>query len=155
MRRKDWKSDELVRDALSIVSIAIVSLFIILIFKLKGGVIGIALGTVAVAALIYWLIEIKKIFKEQNAPASEEHEWFYDLIEEEEYITFVAKVPGPAKEVKVKVVGDTLEIKGGRNFFQKVQIPKGTRLQDKTYTNGILHLKLQKTATLNNKMYSK
>ncbi|MEM2130536.1 MAG: hypothetical protein QXZ70_08070 [Candidatus Bathyarchaeia archaeon] len=152
MRQKEWTSDDLIKNVLSIAGIAAVSLFLILLFKLKGGVTGIALGTVAVAALIYWLMEIRKIFEKQNT-VSEEHEWFYDLIEEEESITFTAKVPGPAKKVKVKVVGDTLEIKGGRNFFKKVQIPKGVRLQDKTYTNGILHLKLQKTATLNNKMY--
>ncbi len=152
MRRKEWRSNELVRDLLSIVSIAVVALILIVLFKLKGGILGMVLGTVAVAALIYWLMEIKKIFEEQKALASEEHEWFYDLVEEAENITFIAKVPGPVREVKVKVVGDTLEIKGGRNFLQRVQIPKGIRLQDKTYTNSILHLKLQKTATPNSKM---
>lgn len=155
MRRKEGKSDELLRNVLSIVSIAVVALLLIILFKLKGGILGMVLGTIAVAALIYWLLETKKIFKEQKAPASEEHEWFYDLIEEEENITFVAKVPGPAREVKAKIVGDMLEIKGGGNFLQRVQMPKGTRLQDKSYVSGVLHLKLQKTATPNNKIPSK
>ena len=137
---------------LSIVSIAVVALLLVVLFKLKGGILGMVVGTIAVAALIYWLMEIKKIFEEQKAPTSEEHEWFYDLIEEEENITFIAKVPGPAKEVKVKIVDDILEIKGGRNFLQRIQIPKGTILQEKTYISGVLHLKLQKTATPNSEM---
>jgi len=152
MRRKEWKSDELLRNVLSIVSIAVVALLLIVLFKLKGGILGMVLGAIAVAALIYWLMEIKKIFEEQKAPTSEEHEWFYDLIEEEENITFIAKVPGPAREVKAKIVDDMLEIRGGRNFLQRVQIPKGTRLQDKTYVSGVLHIKLQKTATPNSKI---
>ena len=155
MRRKVGKSDEVLKNVLSIVSIALVAFLLIVLFKLKGGILGMVLGTIAVAALIYWLMEIKKIFKEQKAPTSEEHEWFYDLIEEEENITFIAKVPGPAREVKAKIVDDLLEIKGGGNFIQKVEIPKGTRLQDRSYINGVLHVKLQKTKTLNNKISSK
>jgi len=149
MRRKEEKSDELPRNVLSIVSIAVVALFLILLFRLKGGILGIVLGTIAVAALIYWLMEMKKIFGEQKVPSAEESEWFYDLIEEGENITFTAKVPGPAREVKVKIVDDMLEIEGGGNFLQRVQIPRGTRLQDKSYVNGVLHLKLQKTVKPN------
>jgi len=154
MRRKEEKPDELLKNVLSIVSIAVVALLLIVLFKLKGGILGMVLGTIAVAALIYWLMEIKKIFREEKPPSSEESEWFYDLIEEEENITFIAKVPGPAREVKVKIVGDMLEIKGGRNFMQRVQIPKGIRLKNKSYTNGVLHIKLQKTATPNHKILS-
>jgi len=154
MRRKEEKPDELLKNVLSIVSIAVVALLLIALFKLKGGILGMVLGTITVAALIYWLMEIKKIFREQKLPSLEEYEWFYDLIEEEENITFTAEVPGPAREVKIKIVGDMLEIKGGGNFFQRVQIPKGTRLQNKSYTNGVLHIKLQKTATPNNKILS-
>jgi len=113
------------------------------------------LGTVAVAALIYWLMEIKKIFGKQKLPSSEESEWFYDLIEDKDNVTFIAKVPGPARAVEVKTVGDMLEIKGGGNFMQRVQLPKGSTLQDKSYINGVLHVKLQKTETHNNMIPSK
>ena len=155
MRRKEGKPDDLLKDVLSIVSIAIVAFLLIVLFKLKGGILGMVLGTIAVAALIYWLMEIKKIFKEQKTTSPEEAEWFYDLIKEGENVTFIAKVPGPAREVKVKIADDLLEIKGGGNFMQKVQIPKGTRLQNKSYINGVLHVKLQRTATPNDKIPSK
>lgn len=147
MKRKREKPDELLKNMLSIVSIALVAFLLIVLFKLKGGLLGMVLGTVAVAALIYWLMELKKIFREQKAPFSEEAEWFYDLIEERENIALIGKVPGPAREVKVKIVGDMLEVTGGGNFLQRVQIPKGIRLQDKSYVGGVLHVKLQKTET--------
>jgi HSP20 family molecular chaperone IbpA len=145
MKRKREKPNELLKNALSIVSIVVVAALLIVLFRLKGGILGIVLGTVAVAALIYWLMELKKIFREQEAPFPEEAEWFYDLIEERGTIAFTGKVPGPAKEVKVKIVGDMLEIKGGRNFSQRVQIPRGTKLQDKSYIGGVLQVKLQRT----------
>ena len=53
MRRKEGKPDELLKNVLSIVSIAVVALLLIVLFKLKGGILGMVLGTIAVAALIY------------------------------------------------------------------------------------------------------
>ncbi|MGQ9551737.1 MAG: hypothetical protein ACUVUE_04840 [Candidatus Bathycorpusculaceae bacterium] len=151
MKRERESSQELLKDALSIVSIVAVALVLIVLFKVKGGILGIILGTIAVAMLIYWLMEINKIFREEKIPSSEEHEWFYDLVEERENVTFIAKVPGPAKEVRLKIVGDSdmLEIKGGGNFTRRVKIPRGARLQEKSYINGVLYVKFQKMETSN------
>lgn len=151
MKRERESSHELLKDALSIVSIVAVALVLIVLFKVKGGILGIILGTIAVAMLIYWLMEINKIFREEKIPSSEEHEWFYDLVEERENVTFIAKVPGPVKEVRLKIVGnsDMLEIKGGGNFTRRVKIPRGARLQEKSYINGVLYVKFQKMETSN------
>lgn len=151
MKRERESSQELLKDALSIVSIVAVALVLIVLFKVKGGILGIILGTIAVAMLIYWLMEINKIFREEKIPSSEEHEWFYDLVEERENVTFIAKVPGPVKEVRLKIVGnsDMLEIKGGGNFTRRVKIPRGARLQEKSYINGVLYVKFQKMETSN------
>lgn len=130
-------------DILSIISITVVALLIILLFKAKAGILGMVLGTIAVATLIYWLKEIKRIFKKEEGYSPGEAEWFYDLIKEGEGLTLIAKVPGPAKEVNVRLVDDVLEIRGGRNFTRRVHVPKDLRLQSKSYTNGVLHVKLQ------------
>ncbi len=146
MRREGEKKDETLGNLL-MVGVAVVIILLIVLFKLKAGILGVIIGTVAALVLIYWLMEVKRIFQEK-APALEEPEWFYDLIEEEENITFVAKVPGPAQEVKVKIVRGMLEVRGGGNFLKRIQVPKGVELQDEKYANGILQVRLRKTETL-------
>ncbi|MEM1581433.1 MAG: Hsp20/alpha crystallin family protein [Candidatus Bathyarchaeia archaeon] len=126
------------------VSTAAVALFLIVIFKLKGGLIGLVLGAIAVTALVYWLMEIRKIFTKQETTV-EEHDWLYDLIEEEEGIIFVARVPGPPEEVKVKIINGILEVRGGGNFIKRIPIPKNSRLLEKSYANGVLRLRLQRS----------
>lgn len=155
MKRDREKPGELLTDILSIMSVAVVALLLILLFKVKGGILGMVLGTIAVAALIYWLKEIKKIFGEEKALSPEEVEWFYDLIEEGEGLTLIAKVPGPAERVKVRLINEILEIEGSGNFMQRVHVPKGAQLQDKSYVHGILHIKLQRLKTFNNQISSK
>ena len=154
MKREREKMDELT-STLSMISIAVVALLLILLFKVKGGIFGMVLGTIAVAALIYWLKEIKKIFREKKAYSPEEVEWFYDLIDEGETITLIAKVPGPAEEVKVRLINSNLEIKGGGNFMRRVHVPEGAQLQKKSYINGVLHVKIQRVETPSNKMSTK
>ena len=144
MKGKRAPQQDLLTKALSIIGIAVVALLLITLFKVKGGVLGIVLGTIAVAVLVYWLMEMKKIFGERKTYSKEETEWFYDLIEEGEGLVFVAKVPGPAREVKVRLVDETLEIKGGGNFMRRVDVPKGVRLQSRSYSNGILHVRLRR-----------
>lgn len=148
-----WEKPAELKDILSIVGIVLVAVLLILVFKLKGGILGIVLGVIAVVALIYWLREIKKIFAQEKTYSPGEAEWFYDLINEEEGVTtLIAKVPGPAEEVKVKLIDDTLEIKGSGDFTRRVQVPAGARLQDKSYANGVLHVKLQRVKTPDSKM---
>ena len=135
MKRKR-KNPEETLNILSIISITVVALLLILLFKVKGGILGMVLGAIAVAALIYWLKEIKKIWGEV--------EWFYDLFDDGEGVTLIAKVPGPVEEVKVSLQKGVLEIRGGGNFERRVQVPKEVELQDKSYINGVLHVRLRK-----------
>ncbi|MBS7648059.1 MAG: Hsp20/alpha crystallin family protein [Candidatus Bathyarchaeia archaeon] len=142
-QRKERLNEVLVNLVVG-VSTAAVALFLIVIFKLKGGLIGLVLGAIAVTALVYWLMEIRKIFTKQETTV-EEHDWLYDLIEEEEGIIFVARVPGPPEEVKVKIINGILEVRGGGNFIKRIPIPKNSRLLEKSYANGVLRLRLQRS----------
>jgi len=151
---KPWERPGELKDILSIISIAIVALFLIMLFKLKGGILGIVLGTIAVVALIYWLREIRKILTEEKPYSAAEAEWFYDLINEEEGVIFIAKVPGPAQKVKVRLINNILEVKGSGDFMRRVQVPEGTRLQNKSYINGVLHVRLQRVKTPASRMPS-
>jgi HSP20 family molecular chaperone IbpA len=37
-----------------------------------------------------------------------------------------------------------LELKVGEDFERKVAVPKGTQIQSKSYSNGVLNVKLQR-----------
>lgn len=137
------RKDELL-NVLSAASIAMAALFLILLFKVKGGLLGLVLGAVAVATLFYWLREIRSLFREESAYPKDEAEFFYDLLDDGEALIFVAKVPGPAEEVEAKLEQGFLEIRGGGNFFRAVKVSKEVELQTKSYINGVLHVKLQK-----------
>lgn len=124
------------------VSAALAAILLIVVFKVKGGLLGAILGSIIVFALIYWMREVKRIFSAQRKTV-EEHDWLYDLIEEGENLIFVAKVPGPPEEIKVRVSDGVLEIKGGGNFLRRVEISKDAKLVEKSYANGVLLLKLR------------
>lgn len=130
-------------NALSITGVALVALFIILLFKVKGGLLGMILGVVAVATLIYWLREMRGFLGDEGY-IKDEAEFFYDLIDDGDELIFVAKVPGPAEEVEAKLEQGFLEIRGGGKFFRTVKVPEVAELETKSYTNGVLHVRLQK-----------
>jgi len=146
MAQRVRDSTEMLANLMILAGIIVAAIFIIAVFKLKGGLLGLVLGTMAVIAMIYWVREIKRVFNEKSETGfadMEERDWFYDLIEEEENIIFVARVPGPPKEIKVKVADGILEIRGGGGFAKKVQIPENVKLLEKSYLNGVLRLKLK------------
>ncbi|MBS7606504.1 Hsp20/alpha crystallin family protein [Candidatus Bathyarchaeota archaeon] len=152
--RKEKRTGALLRDLILAVSAAIAILLIILVFKVKGGFIGIALGTITIIALIYWLREVRRIFQQQENMYPAEHDWLYEFIEEGENLILVASVPGPSERVKIKIIDSFIEIRGGGNFVRRVQIPKDVRIVEKSYANGVLRVKLHKTAASNSQISS-
>lgn len=152
-KRKNTKDTLDILDILSIISITLVALILIVLFKVKAGILGIFLGAIAVATLIYWLKEAKKIFREEEAyrrvkrtidKKEREAEWFYDLTDDGENMTLTAEVPGPAEEVNVRLHEGALEIRGGTGFTRRVPVSKEVRVQDTSYINGVLRVRLQK-----------
>jgi len=135
----------LVAESVAPTSIAVVAVLLFLLFRARGGMLGMILGAVAVIILIYWFRELKSLFREEEAYPKGKAEFFYDLFDEGETLIFVAKVPGPAEEVEAKLGRGFLEIRGGGNFVRRVKVSKGVKLQTKSYTDGVLHIKLQKT----------
>ncbi|MBS7639568.1 MAG: Hsp20/alpha crystallin family protein [Candidatus Bathyarchaeia archaeon] len=138
------RPSNLLRDVILAVSVAIAILLLILIFKIKGGLIGMVLGAVTVAALIYWLREVERIFRQETQP--DEADWLYEIIENGENIIFIARVPGPPDKVKVKIADGTMEIRGGGDFLRRVEIPRGVKILEKSYSNGVLRIKFQRAA---------
>jgi HSP20 family molecular chaperone IbpA len=153
MRRNEKETSYLFRSILLVLSASALALLVILFFKLKGGVQGIIVGAITVAVLIYWLIEINKIFREnKKAPSPSGHELFYDFFEDEEGITILVRMPGQFNEVEVKVSGENLEIKGDGKLLQRLQIPREVKLKEKSYVKGVLRIRLQKAAKSDRKI---
>lgn len=135
-------SDKILLNLILGVSVTIAITLLVLIFKVKGGLLGAILGSIVTLALIYWVREVKRMFSAERT-SMEEQEWLYDLIEEGEELIFVAKVPGPPEEVRVKITDGVLEIRGGGNFLRKVEISKDAKIMEKSYVNGVLRLKMR------------
>jgi HSP20 family protein len=66
-----------------------------------------------------------------------------DVLEGKDGITVIAELPGISEEeLKIDLQGDNLEIQAGR-FSKKIALPcKANGIQEKSYKNGILQLKL-------------
>ncbi len=139
------KREEYLKNLMSMVSVAMAAILLIFIFRVRGGLIGVVVGFATIAALIYWLREIKRLFgEEEGSSIQEDVDWFYDIIDQDENLMFVARVPGPAGKVKVKLVNGSLEVRGGGNFIKKIRIPQIVKIQNTSYVNGVLRVNLQK-----------
>jgi HSP20 family molecular chaperone IbpA len=138
-------------DVVSIVSTTIVALVLIVLFKVKAGILGIGLGAIAVVTLIYWLKEAKKLLREEEdyrrvkrTIETKEAEWFYDLTDDGDSMTLTAEVPGPAEQVNVRLHDGILEIRVGTKFTRRVQVSQRVTIQDRSYINGVLRVRLKK-----------
>ncbi|MEX0854835.1 MAG: Hsp20/alpha crystallin family protein [Nitrosopumilaceae archaeon] len=104
----------------------------------------------AAFTMIYWVIVLKKMTKDQKPKyATREQEtksWVYDLIKGDEEIIFVSEVPGPEDKVTVRLVDGILYIRGSSNFSKEVTIEGSNemKINDFKYRNGVLTLRIKK-----------
>lgn len=104
----------------------------------------------AAFTMIYWVIVLKKMTKDQKpkytAREQETKSWVYDLIKGDEEIIFVSEVPGPEDKVTVRLVDGILYIRGSSNFSKEVTIEGSNemKINDFKYRNGVLTLRIKK-----------
>jgi HSP20 family molecular chaperone IbpA len=100
--------------------------------------------------MIYWVIVLKKMTKDQKtkyAPREQETKsWVYDLIKGDEEIIFVSEVPGPEDKVMVRLIDGVLYVRGSSNFSKEVPIEGSNemKINDFKYRNGVLTLRIKK-----------
>ena len=89
----------------------------------------------AAFTMIYWVIVLKKMTKDQKpkyaAREQETKSWVYDLIKGDEEIIFVSEVPGPEDKVMVRLVDGILYIRGTSNFSKEVTIEGSNEMKIK------------------------
>jgi HSP20 family molecular chaperone IbpA len=131
---------------ISVFGIFLIAVLLIFLVRIQRGLLGIVLAGVAVVLIIYWMREIRNIFRgEFQTFQSSKKKWTYDVLEGTDLITVVAEVPGPSDQVKIKLNKRSITIFGGDKFQKKISIPKGISLIDKSYVNGVLNVRLSKS----------
>ncbi len=104
----------------------------------------------ASVTMIYWVMVLKKMTKDQKpkyaAREQETKSWVYDLIKGDEEIIFVSEVPGPEDKVMVRLIDGILYIRGSSNFSKEVPIEGSNEMKitDFKYRNGVLTLRIKK-----------
>ncbi len=104
----------------------------------------------AAFTMIYWVIVLKKMTKDQKpkyVPREQETKsWVYDLIKGDEEIIFVSEVPGPEDKVMVRLIDGILYVRGSSNFSKEVPIEGSNemKINDFKYRNGVLTLRIKK-----------
>jgi len=100
--------------------------------------------------MIYWVIVLKKMTKDQKpkyaAREQETKSWVYDLIKGDEEIIFVSEVPGPEDKVMVRLIDGILYVRGSSNFSKEIPIEGSNemKINDFKYRNGVLTLRIKK-----------
>lgn len=138
-----------ISDAINIITIFIglivVGVILTLLVRFQRGLLGIVLGSLAVALVIYWILEIRKTMKtEFTVREIEAGEWAPDIIENKDEIVVVGKVPGPREKIKVLLEENFLEVKGGLGFRKIVKLPSTIVSFNTSYNNGVLEVRLKK-----------
>lgn len=136
-------------DAINIITIfvglIVVGVILTLLVRFQRGLLGIVLGGLAVALVIYWVLEIRKTLKtEFKVREIESGEWAPDIIENKDEIVIVGKVPGPREKIKVLLEENFLEVKGGLGFRKVVKLSSRIVSFNTSYTNGVLEVRLKK-----------
>lgn len=122
----------------------------VLFSRSQGGV-GFLFLAAASGLLIYWIREIRIMARSEDqrlmmAKESEQKDWVYDLIKNKEEMVFVAEVPGPEDQIKVRLTEGLLRIRGGQNFTKDVplELTQSMGISEYKYRNGVLTVRFQK-----------
>lgn len=107
-----------------------------LMLRLGRGILGLILIGIIVLLGLYWFKEVKKALKTYRPKI----EYPLELVENGDLLILTAQVPGPEKEVSVKILGRKLLIRGGKGFKKTIKLPYPVKILKRSYVNGILHL---------------
>ncbi|HKX82091.1 MAG TPA: Hsp20/alpha crystallin family protein [Nitrososphaera sp.] len=122
-----------------------------MLFSSSQGGIGFLFAAAAAGLMVYWIREVRIMARSEDtklmmAKEGEQKDWVYDLIKSNEEMVFVAEVPGPEDQIKVRLAEGLLRIRGGQNFTKEVplDITQNMGISDYKYRNGVLTVRIQK-----------
>ncbi|MBM3898439.1 MAG: Hsp20/alpha crystallin family protein [Thaumarchaeota archaeon] len=135
---------------LMVAGIAMLGVIVVVITRFQRGLLAIVLSALAGALLIFWLFELKKIFRQNTNPFdNQKRRWTYDLIPTSDAIIFVAEVPGPDSSVSVELKKGKLRVKSSGDFAKEIELADPVEIIGSTCVNGILNVRLRKISEQN------
>ena len=133
-----------------LLALLFVGIMFVLFSRSQGGI-GFLFLAGASGLMIYWIREVRMMARSEDQrlmmnKESDQKNWVYDLIKNNEEMVFVAEVPGPEDQIKVRLTEGLLRIKGGQNFARDVplELTHEMGISDYKYRNGVLTVKIQK-----------
>jgi HSP20 family molecular chaperone IbpA len=132
-----------------LLALLFVGVMFVLFSRSQGGI-GFLFLVGASGLMIYWVREIRNMSRTEDQRLmmadSDQKDWVYDLIRNEGETVFVAEVPGPEDQIKVKLIEGYLRIRGGQNFTRDVplELTQDMSISDSKYRNGVLTVRIQK-----------
>ncbi|MCS7135619.1 MAG: hypothetical protein RMJ14_02550 [Nitrososphaerota archaeon] len=118
---------------------ALMIVVIVLALRMHKGFVGIILASITAFILFYWVKEIHKMLKKSGLK-----DFMYEVLDEGNYVSIIAQVPGSEDDVKVLTLGKRVIIKGGGGFRKTLVLPHKVELIHKSYKNGVLTIRMQK-----------
>jgi HSP20 family molecular chaperone IbpA len=115
----------------------------------QGGI-GFLFLLAASGLMIYWIREVRIMARSEDQMMmprnTDQKDWVYDLIKNNNEMVFVAEVPGPEDQINVWLTEGLLRIKGGQNFLKEIplELMHGMGISDYKYRNGVLTIRIQK-----------
>src|SRR6185503_18578680 len=106
-----------------LLALLFVGIMFVLFSRSQGGI-GFLFLAGASGLMIYWIREIRIMARSEDhklmmARDSEQKDWVYDLIKNKEEMVFVAEVPGPEDQIKVKLTEGSCVLKAARTLQGK------------------------------------
>lgn len=135
---KDRRVQELRPLAMALLA-ALIIVIIVFTLRVQRGFVGILLALLTAFVLFYWIKEVRKMLKKPGL-----RDFIYEVLDEGNYVSIIAQVPGPEEYVKVLTSGKRIIIKGGGGFRKTVVLPCKVELVQQSYKNGVLTIKMQK-----------
>jgi multisubunit Na+/H+ antiporter MnhC subunit len=134
------------RFIILVIGIIVISIFLRYTITAHRGILGVALGGLSIALLIYWLGEARKqtkgLFRDRKKSLIEDD---VDIIEQDTTITVAGRIPGPSNLIRVGLHGRRLKIFGGSNFSREIKLKEACKIDNYTYKNGVLEIQLRKS----------
>jgi HSP20 family molecular chaperone IbpA len=132
-----------------LLALILVGIMFVLFSRSQGGV-GFLFLAAASGLMIYWIREIRIMARSEDqrmmAKETEQKDWVYDLIKNNDEMVFVAEIPGPEDQIKVRLTEGLLRIRGGQNFTRDVplEMAQNMGISEYKYRNGVLTVRIQK-----------
>lgn len=125
-------------------SIIIISLIIVFITRVRGGLSAIVLSILALLLFFYWANEIRLTLKKQPGLGiiRSSKKLTYEFIKTTNGVDLIAQISGQQNNLKVNLSDNKIIISSNDGLFKKIKVSKNLRILNYHFKNGTLTVHL-------------